>query len=152
MQLNIKLYGTLTPLLLSFQLNFKLYVRMRLWNILYNIFQRRILTWDLKFSWMESKSGERASYSLILSCMGNYFTTLNLSSALFGQCTHIVNIVKKSFWTLISWMTQNGRSNYEAVTRSKQIRIPYFWKGYNKLQGYDCWKYENSQNSTHPSV
>jgi hypothetical protein len=44
MQLNIRLYGTLTPLLLSIKLNLKPYVRMRLWNILYNIFQRRILT------------------------------------------------------------------------------------------------------------
>jgi hypothetical protein len=43
MQLNIKLYGTLTPLLLSIQLNFKPYLRIRLWFILYNIFQRRIL-------------------------------------------------------------------------------------------------------------
>jgi hypothetical protein len=33
MQLNIKLYGTLTPLLLCIQLNFKPYLRMRLWNI-----------------------------------------------------------------------------------------------------------------------
>jgi hypothetical protein len=38
MQLNIKLSGTLTPLLLSIHLNFKPYLRMRLWNILYNIF------------------------------------------------------------------------------------------------------------------
>jgi hypothetical protein len=37
MQLNIKLYGTLSPLLLSIQLNFKPYVRMRLRNILYKI-------------------------------------------------------------------------------------------------------------------
>jgi hypothetical protein len=42
-QLIIKLYGTLTPILLSIQLNFKPYLRMRLWNILYNIYQRRIL-------------------------------------------------------------------------------------------------------------
>jgi hypothetical protein len=42
-QLNIKLYGTFPPLFLSIQLNFKPYLRMRLWNILYNIFQRRIL-------------------------------------------------------------------------------------------------------------
>jgi hypothetical protein len=41
MQLNIKLYGTLAPLLLYIQLNFKPYVRMRLWDILYNISQRR---------------------------------------------------------------------------------------------------------------
>jgi hypothetical protein len=37
MQLNIKLYGTLTPLLISIQLNFKPYLRMRLWNILYTV-------------------------------------------------------------------------------------------------------------------
>jgi hypothetical protein len=37
MQLNIRLYGTLTPLLLSIQLNIKPYLRMRLWYILYNI-------------------------------------------------------------------------------------------------------------------
>jgi hypothetical protein len=39
-----------------------------------------------------------------------------------------------------------------AVTGSNKFffHIPYFWKGYNKLQGY----VENvkSQNSTHPTV
>jgi hypothetical protein len=37
MQLNVKPNGTFTPLLFSIQLNIKPYVRMRHWNILYNI-------------------------------------------------------------------------------------------------------------------
>jgi hypothetical protein len=37
MQLNIKLYGTPTPLLLSIQLNFKPYLRMRLWYIIVTV-------------------------------------------------------------------------------------------------------------------
>jgi hypothetical protein len=48
MQLNIKLYGTLTPLLLSIQLNFKFYMRMRLWYILFNIYQMRL--WYILFN------------------------------------------------------------------------------------------------------
>jgi hypothetical protein len=50
-------------------------------------------------------------------------------------------------------MTQNGKSNYEAVTESKQkiFPIPDFWEGYNKVKGYACWKCEKSQNSTHPN-
>jgi hypothetical protein len=86
MQLNVKLDGTFTPPLLSIQLNLKPYVRMCLWNILYNIFQRRILTYGLIFSWMESKRGVKVPYNLALSCMRKYFTYLNLSSSLFGQC------------------------------------------------------------------
>jgi hypothetical protein len=35
---------------------------------------------------MESKSYVRVQCNLILSCIGKYFTNLNLSSALFGQC------------------------------------------------------------------
>jgi hypothetical protein len=45
MQLNNKLYGPLTPFLLSIQLNFKPYVGLRLWNILNKIFQSRNLTY-----------------------------------------------------------------------------------------------------------
>jgi hypothetical protein len=37
---------------------------------------------------MESKSGARVPYSLVLSCMGKYFNNLNLSFVLFGQCAN----------------------------------------------------------------
>jgi MFS family permease len=53
MQLNIKLYGTLTQLLLSIQLNFKPYWRMHLWNILYNIYQRKLLFITKIFKWQK---------------------------------------------------------------------------------------------------
>jgi hypothetical protein len=49
-------------------------------------------------------------------------------------------------------MIKNARSNYEVVIGSKQnfFHIPYFWKGYNKQQGYDCWKFEKKSKFNPP--
>jgi hypothetical protein len=51
---------------------------------------------------MERKSGVRVPYNLILICMRKYFTNLNLSSALFGQCEFTLNKVKGTVETLRS--------------------------------------------------
>jgi hypothetical protein len=45
-------------------------------------------------------------------------------------------------------MIQNGGTYDEAVTGSKEIFFPvfYFWKVYNKLQGYAYWKCKKVKN------
>jgi hypothetical protein len=46
---------------------------------------------------MERKRGVKVPYNLTLSCMRKYFTNLNLSSALFGQCSWDCGAEQKCF-------------------------------------------------------